>query len=110
MNIHVHNVCLQSVYCRISSLSFVVDDNTNNRMYIWCIYLPFVAYVLGLPTVFHIFAHTVPVEERSRAFGYLVAAGSVGQTVAALVRICIKPHINAICLIIAQAIKTRIAC
>ena len=91
-------------------MSFVVDDNTNNRMYIWCIYLPFVAFVLGLPTVFHIFAHTVPVEERSRAFGYLVAAGSVGQTVAALVRICIKPHINAICLIIAQAIKTRIAC
>ena len=79
-------------------------------MYIWCIYLPFVAYVLGLPTVFHIFAHTVPVEERSRAFGYLVAAGSVGQTVAALVRMCIKPHISAICLIIAQAIKTRIAC
>ncbi|ELU04684.1 hypothetical protein CAPTEDRAFT_173625 [Capitella teleta] len=40
---------------------------------------------LGLPTIFHIFAHTIPVEERSRAFGYLVAMGSVGQTVAALV-------------------------
>lgn len=39
----------------------------------------------GLPTIFHIFAHTIPVEERSRAFGYLVAMGSVGQTVAALV-------------------------
>ena len=35
--------------------------------------------------MFHIFAHTVPVEERSRAFGYLVALGSVGQTVAAVV-------------------------
>uniref|UniRef100_A0A069DYW3 Putative permease of the major facilitator superfamily protein n=1 Tax=Panstrongylus megistus TaxID=65343 RepID=A0A069DYW3_9HEMI len=40
---------------------------------------------LGLPTIFHIFAHSVPIEERSRAFGYLVAAGSVGQTVASLV-------------------------
>ncbi|XP_064604930.1 uncharacterized protein LOC135470105 [Liolophura sinensis] len=40
---------------------------------------------LGLPTVFHIFSHTIPVEERSRAFGYLVALGSIGQTVAALV-------------------------
>ncbi|KAK2168532.1 hypothetical protein LSH36_16g08005 [Paralvinella palmiformis] len=45
---------------------------------------------LGLPTIFHIFAHTIPVEERSRAFGYLVALGSVGQTVAALV--C--PHLH----------------
>ncbi|CAH1772740.1 unnamed protein product [Owenia fusiformis] len=44
---------------------------------------------LGLPTIFHIFAHTIPVEERSRAFGYLVAAGSIGQTAAAL--IC--PHL-----------------
>ncbi|PSN40428.1 hypothetical protein C0J52_09265 [Blattella germanica] len=32
---------------------------------------------LGLPTIFHIFAHNVPMEERSRAFGYLVAAGFV---------------------------------
>lgn len=45
---------------------------------------------LGLPTVFHIFAHTIPVEERSRAFAYLVAFGSIGQTVAALV--C--PHLH----------------
>jgi len=44
-----------------------------------------VIVILGLPTIFHIFAHTVPVEERSRAFGYLVALGSVGQTVAAVV-------------------------
>ncbi|XP_054276843.1 uncharacterized protein LOC128995928 [Macrosteles quadrilineatus] len=44
---------------------------------------------LGLPTIFHIFAHNVPIEERSRAFGYLVAAGSVGQTVASI--IC--PHL-----------------
>ena len=40
--------------------------------------------------MFHIFAHTVPVEERSRAFGYLVALGSVGQTVAAVVSGCIQ--------------------
>lgn len=39
----------------------------------------------GLPTIFHIFSHVVPAEERSRAFGYLVALGSVGQTIAALV-------------------------
>ncbi|GFS73876.1 ascorbate transporter, chloroplastic [Trichonephila clavipes] len=44
---------------------------------------------IGLPTVFNIFAHAVPVEERSRAFGYLVASGTAGQTVAAL--IC--PHL-----------------
>lgn len=41
--------------------------------------------VLGLPTIFHIFANSIPIEERSRAFGYLVAAGSVGQTVASIV-------------------------
>lgn len=40
---------------------------------------------IGLPTVFNIFAHSVPVEERSRAFGYLVASGTAGQTIAALV-------------------------
>ena len=45
---------------------------------------------VGLPTIFHIFAHTVPVEGRSRAFGYLVALGSVGQTVAAVVSFRIK--------------------
>jgi len=39
----------------------------------------------GLPTIFHIFAHTIPGEERSRAFGYLVAFGSIGQTVASVV-------------------------
>lgn len=39
----------------------------------------------GLPTVFHIFAHTVPAEERSKAFGYLIAAGSVGQTLSSIV-------------------------
>ncbi|KAL7294169.1 sodium-dependent phosphate transport protein 1, chloroplastic-like [Trichogramma pretiosum] len=44
---------------------------------------------LGLPVIFHLFAHSVPVEERSRAFGYLVAAGSVGQVVASI--IC--PHL-----------------
>lgn len=44
---------------------------------------------LGLPTIFHIFAHSVPVEERSRAFGYLVAFGSIGQTAAAV--LC--PHL-----------------
>ena len=43
-------------------------------------------YILaGLPVIFHLFAHSVPVEERSRAFGYLVAAGSVGQVVASIV-------------------------
>jgi hypothetical protein len=46
---------------------------------------PHYRYVSGLPTIFHIFAHTIPVEERSRAFGYLVALGSVGQTIAAVV-------------------------
>ncbi|CAH2007498.1 unnamed protein product [Acanthoscelides obtectus] len=45
---------------------------------------------LGLPTIFHLFAHSIPVEERSRAFSYLLASGSVGQTVASVV--C--PHLN----------------
>ncbi|XP_012249006.1 sodium-dependent phosphate transport protein 1, chloroplastic isoform X1 [Bombus impatiens] len=45
---------------------------------------------LGLPVIFHLFAHNVPVEERSRAFGYLVAAGSVGQVVASV--LC--PHLS----------------
>ncbi|XP_078657544.1 uncharacterized protein LOC144903368 isoform X1 [Branchiostoma floridae x Branchiostoma belcheri] len=40
---------------------------------------------LGLPTIFHIFANTVPMEERSRAFGYLVASGSIGQTLASVI-------------------------
>lgn len=46
-------------------------------------------FSLGLPTIFHIFAHNIPIEERSRAFGYLVAAGSVGQTVASVVSLFI---------------------
>lgn len=45
---------------------------------------------LGLPTIFHLFAHTIPVEERSRAFSYLLACGSVGQTVASV--LC--PHLE----------------
>lgn len=44
---------------------------------------------LGLPTIFHIFANNIAINERSSAFGYLVAAGSVGQTVATV--IC--PHL-----------------
>ncbi|KAJ8680366.1 hypothetical protein QAD02_016153 [Eretmocerus hayati] len=45
---------------------------------------------LGLPVIFHLFAHSVPVEERSRVFGYLVAAGSLGQVVASM--LC--PHLH----------------
>ncbi|CAH1111952.1 unnamed protein product [Psylliodes chrysocephalus] len=45
---------------------------------------------LGLPTIFHLFAHNIPVEERSRAFSYLLASGSVGQTVASI--LC--PHLT----------------
>jgi MFS family permease len=40
---------------------------------------------LALPTIFHIFSNNVPMEERSRSFSYLIALGSVGQTVAAVV-------------------------
>jgi MFS family permease len=42
---------------------------------------------LGLPAVVQIFSTCVLVDERSRAFGYLVAFGSVGQTVAAIVNL-----------------------
>ncbi|XP_060533003.1 uncharacterized protein LOC132705992 [Cylas formicarius] len=45
---------------------------------------------LGLPTIFHLFAHSIPVEERSRAFSYLLASGSVGQTFASI--LC--PHLD----------------
>lgn len=45
---------------------------------------------IGLPTIFHIFAYTVPLEERGKAFSYLIAMGSVGQTVAGLV----SPHLS----------------
>ncbi|XP_054708769.1 uncharacterized protein LOC129218506 [Uloborus diversus] len=44
---------------------------------------------IGLPTIFNIFAHSVPAEERSRAFCYLTASGTAGQTIASL--IC--PHL-----------------
>ncbi|KAA0201612.1 hypothetical protein HAZT_HAZT010955 [Hyalella azteca] len=39
---------------------------------------------LGLPTIFQLYGESVPSDERSRAFGYLVAAGSVGQTLASV--------------------------
>ncbi|MCL4123336.1 UNVERIFIED_CONTAM: hypothetical protein GTU68_016456 [Idotea baltica] len=45
---------------------------------------------LGLPTIFQLFAQHIPPEQRSRAFGYLVAAGSVGQTVASI----FAPHLE----------------
>ncbi|XP_045624954.1 uncharacterized protein [Procambarus clarkii] len=45
---------------------------------------------LGLPTIFQLFAQHIPAEERSRAFGYMVAAGSIGQTVASL----FVPHLD----------------
>jgi hypothetical protein len=39
--------------------------------------------------MYHILAVSVPEEERSRAFAYLVAAGSVGQTIASVVKLLI---------------------
>ncbi|UYV66695.1 hypothetical protein LAZ67_4002602 [Cordylochernes scorpioides] len=39
---------------------------------------------LGLPTIFQLLSQRVAVENRSRAFSYLVAAGAVGQAVAAV--------------------------
>lgn len=44
---------------------------------------------LGLPMIFQLYAQAVPLAERSRAFGYLISAGTVGQTVAAFV----TPHL-----------------
>lgn len=44
---------------------------------------------IGLPTIFTIFADSIPVQERSRAFSYLVGSGTIGQTLAAL--LC--PHL-----------------
>ncbi|VDN04059.1 unnamed protein product [Thelazia callipaeda] len=45
---------------------------------------------LGLPTMYHILAQTVPSEQRSSAFSYLIAGGAVGQTIAA----AICPHLK----------------
>ncbi|VDK37783.1 unnamed protein product [Gongylonema pulchrum] len=42
---------------------------------------------LGLPTMYHILAQTVRSSRRSAAFSYLSAAGAVGQTFAAAVRL-----------------------
>lgn len=39
--------------------------------------------------IFQLYAQAVPLAERSRAFGYLISAGTVGQTVAAF----ITPHL-----------------
>ena len=49
-----------------------------------------IAEGVGLPAVVQIFSTCIMADERSRAFGYLVAFGSFGQTVAAI--IC--PHLN----------------
>lgn len=38
-----------------------------------------------LPTIFHVFSNSIVLEERSKAFGYLVAGGSVGQCLASVV-------------------------
>ena len=35
--------------------------------------------------MYHILAESIPVQRRSSAFSYLAAAGSVGQTIAAIV-------------------------
>ena len=40
---------------------------------------------LGLPTMFQMFANTISNDERSRAFGYMMAAGSIGQTIVSVV-------------------------
>ncbi|VDN96461.1 unnamed protein product [Rodentolepis nana] len=45
---------------------------------------------IGLPTIFHIFSYTIPVEERGRAFGYLIGLGSIGQFISAT---C-SPHMH----------------
>ncbi|XP_067935177.1 sialin-like [Watersipora subatra] len=45
---------------------------------------------LGLPTIFHIFSHAIGAEHRSTAFGYLIACGSIGQTLSSI--IC--PHLD----------------
>lgn len=45
---------------------------------------------IGLPTIVHILSQLVPIDERSRALGYLVAFGSFGQIVATL--LC--PHLH----------------
>jgi len=65
------------------------DVFSNFIIYTKCQKSKYFKFNLGLPTIFHIFANNIAITERSSAFGYLVAAGSIGQTVASVVIISI---------------------
>ncbi|XP_050536360.1 uncharacterized protein LOC126902798 [Daktulosphaira vitifoliae] len=73
------------------SISTIITPNISHNTFalIFCRVISGVGEGLGLPTIVHIFAHNIAMKDRSSAFGYLVAAGSVGQTVASV--IC--PHL-----------------
>lgn len=71
----------------ITLLTPMISSSVN--MLIFSRILLGVAEGVGLPAVVQIFSTCVMPDQRSRAFGYLVALGSIGQTVAAI--IC--PHL-----------------
>lgn len=63
---------------------FFIHLSLKNELFWSILYIVLIIFT-GLPTIFQLFAQHIPPDERSRAFGYMVAAGSVGQTVASLV-------------------------
>lgn len=67
----------------ITLLTPMISSSVN--MLIFSRILLGVAEGVGLPAVVQIFSTCVMPDQRSRAFGYLVALGSIGQTVAAIV-------------------------
>ena len=66
-------------------LSWVKTLNLTEDMFRHDKVLCYVFLFPGLPTIFHIFSHAIPSEERSRSFGILVAFGSIGLTTASVV-------------------------
>jgi len=83
-NMLILSVLLWSI---ITLLTPLISSSVN--MLIFSRVLLGIAEGVGLPAVVQIFSTCVTPDQRSRAFGYLVALGSIGQTVAAI--IC--PHL-----------------
>ncbi len=77
-----------TIDCIIISIVTYITNCSWHRRRTWfncCYFNLSISLLWGLPTIYHIFAESVPVEQRSRAFSYLSAAGSIGQTIAAVV-------------------------
>lgn len=69
------------------SLSTLITPMIASNIYLFIVFriLLGLGEGLGLPMIYQLFAANVPISQRSRAFGYLISAGTVGQTISALV-------------------------